>query len=100
MLLGGRVGQTEIEFGAKALRLPARNAAEATVRVVGRYAAERDLGEAFSSWLDRAGGAAAVAGDLKDLDHFPSPEEGPEYYVDFDETGPYVAETGASECAT
>ncbi len=21
-------------------------------------------------------------------------------YVDFDETGPYVAETGASECAT
>jgi sulfite reductase beta subunit-like hemoprotein len=100
MLLGGRVGQTEIEFGAKALRLPARNAAEATVRVVGRYAAERDVGEAFSSWLTRAGGATAVAGDLKDLDHFPSPEEGPEYYVDFDETGPYVAETGASECAT
>jgi sulfite reductase beta subunit-like hemoprotein len=100
MLLGGRVGQTEIEFGAKALRLPARNAAEATVRVVGRYAAERSAGEAFRQWLDRAGGASAVAADLRDLDHFPSPEEAPEYYVDFDETGPYVAETGASECAT
>ena len=100
MLLGGRVGQTEIEFGAKALRLPARNAAEATVRVVGRYAAERGAGEAFDQWLDRAGGASAVATDLKDLDHFPSPEEAPEFYVDFDETGPYVAETGASECAT
>ncbi len=100
MLLGGRVGQTEIEFGAKALRLPARNAAEATVRVVGRYAAEREAGEAFSGWLQRSGGATAVAADLRDLDHFPTPDEAPEYYVDFDETGPYVAETGASECAT
>jgi sulfite reductase beta subunit-like hemoprotein len=100
MLLGGRVGQTEIEFGAKALRLPARNAAEATVRVVGRFAAERAASETFSAWLDRSGGAAAVGADLKDLDHFPSPDEAPEYYVDFGETGPYIAETGASECAT
>ncbi len=100
MLLGGRVGQTEIEFGAKALRLPARNAAEATVRVVSRFAAEREASETFSAWLDRSGGAAAVGADLKDLDHFPSPDEAPEYYVDFDETGPYIAETGASECAT
>ncbi len=100
MLLGGRVGQTEIEFGTKALRLPARNAAEATVRVVGRFVAERDPSETFTTWLDRSGGAAAVGADLKDLDHFPTPEDGPEYYVDFGETGPYVAETGASECAT
>ena len=100
MLLGGRVGQTEIEFGAKALRLPARNAAEATVRVVSRFAGEREPAETFSAWLDRCGGASAVGGDLKDLDHFPDPEESPEYYVDFGETGPYAAETGASECAT
>ena len=38
--------------------------------------------------------------DLRDLDEFPTPEDGPEYYVDYDETGPYVAETGDSECAT
>ncbi len=30
----------------------------------------------------------------------PRPDEAPEYYVDYDETGPYVAEVGASECAT
>ena len=30
----------------------------------------------------------------KDLDDFPTPEEAPEFYVDFDETGPYVAEIG------
>src|SRR5205814_1149922 len=55
MLLGGRVGNTEIEFGQKALRLPARTASEATVRVVGKFAGERDAGETFSQWLDRAG---------------------------------------------
>ena len=37
---------------------------------------------------------------LRDLDHFPTPDEAPEYYVDFGETGPYVAEIGESECAT
>ncbi|HEX2063338.1 MAG TPA: nitrite/sulfite reductase, partial [Acidimicrobiales bacterium] len=41
MLLGGHIGQTEVEFGARALRRPAKAAGEATVRVVGRFAAER-----------------------------------------------------------
>jgi sulfite reductase beta subunit-like hemoprotein len=100
MLLGGRVGQTEIEFGQKATRLPAKNAAEATVRVVRRFTEERHAGETFTAWLDRSGGAAGVGSALKELDVFPTPEDGPEYYVDFDETGPYVAEIGDSECAT
>ncbi len=100
MLLGGYVGQARIEFGQKALRLPARNAPEATVRVVRRFADEREAGESFGSWLGRAGGAKAVAEGLRDLDQFPLPDEDPDFYVDYDETGPYVAETGASECAT
>jgi sulfite reductase beta subunit-like hemoprotein len=100
MLLGGYVGQTQVHFGEKALRLPAKNAPEAAVRVVRRFADEREAGEVFRSWLDRVGGAKAVAADLKELDEFPLPEDGPEFYVDYDETGPYVAETGESECAT
>jgi sulfite reductase (ferredoxin) len=99
MLLGGHVGETQIEFGTKALRLPAKAAAEATVRVVGRFAGERVAGETFIHWLDRVGGSAAVATDLKELDVWPTPEERPDYYMDFDETGPYVAEVGAGECA-
>src|SRR5437588_1842609 len=99
MLLGGRVGQMEVEFGAKALRLPAKATATATVRVVGRFAAEREAGEEFGQWLDRIGGPSAVAGELKELDEFPTPEERPDFYVDFDETGPYSAEIGAGECA-
>jgi sulfite reductase beta subunit-like hemoprotein len=100
MLLGGYVGQTQVHFGQKALRLPAKNAPEAALRVVRRFNDERQAGEAFRSWMDRAGGAKSIAEGLADLDQFPTPEEAPEYYVDYDETGPYVAETGESECAT
>ncbi|MGH9234712.1 MAG: nitrite/sulfite reductase [Acidimicrobiales bacterium] len=99
MLLGGFVGDEKVHFGDKALRLPARNAAEATARVVRRFADERQAGESFRGWMDRAGGAKALAADLKELDHFPLPDEAPEYYVDFDETGPYEAEVGVGECA-
>jgi sulfite reductase beta subunit-like hemoprotein len=100
LLLGGYVGQEKIHFGEKALRLPAKNAPEAAVRVVRRFNEERAPGEAFRSWIDRSGGVTAVADGLRDLDEFPLPADGPDYYVDYGETGPYVAETGASECAT
>ncbi|MDQ6696745.1 MAG: nitrite/sulfite reductase [Actinomycetota bacterium] len=100
MLLGGYVGEAQIHFGERALRLPAKNAPEAAVRVVRRFANERQAAETFRSWMDRSGGAKAIADDLRDLDHFPKPEDAPEYFVDYGETGPYVAETGASECAT
>ena len=42
MLLGGYVGQEQIHFGEKALRLPAKNAPEAAVRVVRRFAERAD----------------------------------------------------------
>jgi sulfite reductase beta subunit-like hemoprotein len=100
MLLGGRVGDMEIEFGQKATKLPAKVASQAVVRVVGKFAADRQPGESFGSWLDRSGGAAAVGKTLVDLDVFPDPAEHPEFYIDFGETGPYVAEIGDSECAT
>jgi sulfite reductase (ferredoxin) len=100
MLLGGRVSNMEIEFGQKSVKLPARNASQAVVRVVEQFAGERDAGESFGEWLRRVGGVDKVNPTLKDLDHFPTPDEAPDFFVDFDETGPYVAETGESECAT
>ncbi len=99
MLLGGHLGETEVEFGEKATKVPAKNAAEATVRVVRRFSEERQAGELFQSWLARSGGAKAVGDTLADLDHFPTPDLGPDFYVDFDETGPYTAEVGEGECA-
>ena len=100
MLLGGYIGQQQMHFGDKALRLPARNAPEATARVIRRFIGERQASEGFRDWMERAGGAPAVAEGLKDLDEFPAYEDDPSFYVDFDETGPYTVETGASECAT
>jgi len=99
LLLGGYVGQTKIHFGEKALRLPAKNAPEAVVRVVRKFNDERQAGEAFRSWMDRAGGVKVLADELRDLDHFPPADEHPEFYVDYDETGPYTADVGIGECA-
>ena len=100
MLLGGFVGEEQIHFGDKALRLPAKNAAEGVVRVIRRFTAERVAGESFRAWLDRVGGAAAIGDDLRELDVFPAFDDDPDFYVDYGETGPYAAEVGASECAT
>ena len=96
---GGRLGEMEVEFGAKAAKLPAKTAPGAVVKIVGRFAAERDAGETFSAWLDRAGGAKRVGDGVSELDHFPSPDDAPEFYVDYDETGPFVADVGDGECA-
>ena len=100
MLLGGYVGEEKIEFGERAMRLPAKNAPEAAVRVVRRFNDERTAGESFRAWLDRSGGAKGLGASMKELDQFPTFEENPDYYVDYGETGPYIAEIGESECAT
>ena len=99
MLLGGYVGQEQIHLGDKATRLPAKAAPQAVVRVVRRFADERSAGETFRTWLDRSGGAAAIGQALKDLDVFPTFDEAPDFYSDYDETGPFTADVGDSECA-
>jgi sulfite reductase beta subunit-like hemoprotein len=99
MLLGGRLGEMQVEFGAKSAKLPAKAAPEAVVRIVGRYAAEREPGETFARWMERTGGVQEVTGTVADLDAFPAPDAAPDFYVDYDETGPYVADVGEGECA-
>ena len=100
LLLGGYVGETQVNFGQRVLRLPAKAAPEAVVRLVRRFSEQREAGEKFYGWLDRFGGATAVAADLlDDLIAFPTPEERPDYYVDYAETGPYEAEVFEGECA-
>ena len=99
LLLGGHLGDTEVVFGQRALRLPAKAVGAAVVRIVGRYHEERDAAENFTSWLERSGGASAVAASLSDLDEWPSRDDRPDYYIDFDETGPFSGEVGEGEGA-
>jgi sulfite reductase beta subunit-like hemoprotein len=99
MLLGGHVADMQIEFGDKASKLPAKSAPEAVVRIVGQFNEQRSAGETFQQWLARSGGAKGVGQTVSDLDHFPTPEQGPDFFVDYGETGPYVAEVGDGECA-
>lgn len=99
VLLGGHVGEESIVFGQRAGRVPARNAPEVVVRLVRRYSEERNAAETFRTWLDRAGGAAEVGATLADLHDFPTPDEAPEFYVDFGEQAPYEKVIGESECA-
>ncbi len=99
LLLGGHIGSEEVHFAGKALRLPARSASQAAVIVIGRYAEEREATETFAEWLERSGGAKAIAKDLAHLDNFPAPEDAPEFYVDFDEQAPYAPDVGVGECA-
>ncbi|WP_428114627.1 nitrite/sulfite reductase [Candidatus Poriferisodalis sp.] len=94
LLLGGHVGQEQIKFGSRALRLPAKNAPHAVVRIVERYVGERDAGETFATWLERTGGASAVARSLRDLDRFDTEE----HFADYNETGPFAVAVGESEC--
>ncbi|MDZ4826004.1 MAG: nitrite/sulfite reductase [Actinomycetota bacterium] len=100
MLLGGHLGEMEVEFGQKSAKVPAKAAPEAVVRIVGRFANERNAGETFPQWMQRSGGVKSVTETVQDLDFFPAPDVGPAFYVDYDETGPYAAEVGESECAT
>lgn len=99
MLLGGYVGEEQIHFGEKALRLPAKNAPEGAARVIRRFNDERNAGETFQGWLARSGGATTVAEGLRDLDNVPQPDDAPDFFVDYGETGPFSGEVGDSECA-
>ncbi|MGI9622491.1 MAG: nitrite/sulfite reductase, partial [Acidimicrobiales bacterium] len=99
MMLGGFVGNEQIHFGTKALRLPAKTAPEATARVVRRFVGEREPAESFRDWLERSGGVRSIADDLRDLDVFPAHDADESYFQDFDEAGPYEVATGDSECA-
>ena len=101
MMLGGYVGQQQMHFGRKVLRLPAKNAPEAAVRVIRTFADQRNGGERFHDWLVRIGGPATITDDLKDLENIPTDGAAAvDYYTDYNETGPYVATVGDSECAT
>ena len=103
MLLGGYVGQEQIPLwpeGACACRLrtPPRPRFGS---YAGSPASDRPV-RRFVDWLERLwwrcqGGGCRTS---RTWTNSPPRTRAPEFYVDYDETGPYVAEIGESECAT
>ena len=65
MLLGGHLGDIEVEFGDKATKIPAKTAPEAVVRVVAASTRSAQPGETFQTWLARSGGAKGVGDDAR-----------------------------------
>ena len=66
-----------------------RTRREAAVRVVRRFADEREAGESFRVWMDRSGGAKAHRRRPRATStSSPTPDERPDFYVDYGETGP------------
>ena len=85
---GAAPARQERPRGRRPGRAPVRRRARAPART-------------FRSWIDRVGG---VEGHRRRASRTSTssrtPTEAPEFYVDYGETGPYVAEIGESECAT
>ena len=100
MLLGGYLGEEQVYFGERALRLPAKNVPSATAFVLRNFTEERTAGESFRSWIERRGGSRSLGKDLKHFDKFPKFDEDPSFYVDYDEAAPFEVAVGDSECAT
>ncbi len=94
LLLGGHLGDGQVEFGAKAMRLVARNAPTIVVTLVQAFVGERSAGERFDQWLARRGGPRGVDDLIGHLDRFDTEE----HFVDYDETGPFSVSVGDSEC--
>ena len=99
LYLGAHLGDDQVTFAKKTLRLPAKNTPEAVGRLVSWYREESRDGEDFSSWVDRRGGSKVLAKQLEDLDVFPPPETNPDYYMDYGESISYAAVVGEGECA-
>jgi sulfite reductase (ferredoxin) len=102
LLLGGHLGDEQVHFGDRSIRLIAKNAPDAVIDVVRRFTGERTAGESFRSWMDRVGGAKAIGDTLKRFDVASTDglddSDTPQWAVDFDETAPFVVALGESEC--
>jgi sulfite reductase beta subunit-like hemoprotein len=96
LLLGG-VSSDET-FGTRVLEVPAFNLAQAVREIVGFYQAERQLGEIFSTFVNRIG-LPALKQLLEPLTQVASPADQPNFYHDLGSTQPFVVGARGGECA-
>jgi sulfite reductase beta subunit-like hemoprotein len=99
VLIGARVDDGGAKFGTYVVKLPARKAPEAIVRLVSRFVREQQQGETFADWVERLT-PETLKQDLADFDYLPPKSEAPEYYEDWGFTEPFKVILGRGECAS
>jgi sulfite reductase (ferredoxin) len=96
MLLGGGVNERGATMAQSIMKIPALRIPVAMERLVAQYREERQPGELFATWVERADRDAVKArlADLQ-LSDVPSPEE----LIDWDQDTIFTGKTGEGECA-
>lgn len=107
MLIGGRIGP-KARLGKYLMKVPAKRAIDAVLKVIGLYRAERRGGESLYDWLDRIslGEGASMIKNMNDLKkaleevaRLPPPSQEPSAYIDWGSDERYRAKTARGECA-
>lgn len=96
--LGGRVDQNGAVFGDQVVKVPAKRLPAALLKLIERFAADRQGDESFATYLRRLSPdhVKEMLAAYTDIDPAVAQDE---EYVDFDAQNGFVVETKAGECA-
>lgn len=99
VLLGGRIDEDKVIFGTSVIKIPSKNAPQATRQVIDCYKTNKLENESFGEFFDRKGKDffRELLNPLRDL---PDIEEDPHSYIDFGTDKKFSLEDrGQGECA-
>jgi sulfite reductase (ferredoxin) len=99
ILLGGRIDEDKVIFGTSVIKIPSKNAPQATRQVIDCYKKDKLENESFGTFFDRKGKDffRELLNHLRDL---PDVEEAPQSYIDFGSEEKFSLEDrGQGECA-
>ncbi len=99
ILLGGRIDEDKVVFGTSVIKIPAKNAPQATRQVIDSFKSDKLANESFGEFFDRKGKDffRELLNPLKEL---PQVEEAPHSYIDFGSEEKFSLEDrGQGECA-
>lgn len=98
VLVGGRVGNEQVDFGRLAAKIPARRITEVVSRLVNLFRTERLPGERAEDYFVRVE-LARVKAALADLERFRPEDLGPDDYVDIGDAAAFAPEVMEGECS-
>ena len=98
VLVGGRVGEEQVDFGRLAAKIPARRLTETVERLISLFRSDRGPGESAVDFFARVD-LARVRQVLGDLERFTAQDLGPDDYVDIGDDIDFAPEILEGECS-